>query len=73
VSKQLSILCALKMSLPHLADHIMFDDFEMFRLESEGKILLATKLQCFNLSGACLYVYSSQKTNKQKNKEAGTV
>lgn len=61
MSKQLSILYALKMSLSHLADHIMFRASEMFRLEPEGKILLVTKLQWLNHYGACLHLYISLK------------
>lgn len=59
MSKQLSILYALKMSLSHLADCIMFGASEMFRLEQEQKILLVTKLQWLNHYGACLCLYIS--------------
>lgn len=67
--KQLSILCALKMSLSHLADHIMFVDFEMFRLESEGKILLVTEVQCCDKSAVHVYIFIVLK----ENEKAGTV
>lgn len=73
MSKQLSILYALKMSLSHLADHIMFGDSKMFRLESEGKFLLVTKLQWFNYSGACLYLCSRKKKYSKLQERASTV
>lgn len=61
MSKQLSILYALKMSLSHLADHIMFGSSEMFRLEPEGEILLVTKLQWLNRCGTGLHLHISLK------------